>query len=603
MESVMNLLNPNSQPPLDERLLLFECPICIETFRTSPQIHYGVSSCFRCQAFFRKAHKNSKAPNFICENYNKCQGTQRWKTRRKCQKCRLDICLKMGMKPEAISNFRGERTTKQVQTCPEGTSKISNPQNNLSNPINQPPLDEGLLLFECPICKDKLRSSPKIHYGGSSCFSCKAFFRRAHKNSKEPNFKCENDNKCQGTERWKAWRKCQKCRLNICLIIGMKPEAVLTDDQKKIRFRKSSQKKSDCGGNRKNYVESETDTELSNISFDDIRMSSPSTSGYSVDIEEEPITIRSIMNMLPKSLDDQLHEEATIENQIESSTEKDQSLFDAVSHTKATTNNFNIESYKNKDFFCEQCKLQFDKKIVYDMHLNIVHNKDIKIKSELVDDKNDIPDVNAVIMETFTGLAAEPLPRLPIEPLPRLPIEPLPKLPSEPLPRLLREPLPRLPQEPLPRLPSEPLPRLSLQSVTMLPTEPLPRLPKEPLSRFPTEPILKVPSEPLPRLPTEPLTMLPTVPLPRLPTETLPRLPSEPHYATCELCGYVPTTKNKSREKQDHLARIHFKDKIYKVIPKCRPYKCPESDCLYVGKDNQSILRHFTGKHDILKKC
>ena len=437
----MNLLNPKSQPPLDERLLLFECPICIETFRTSPQIHYGVSSCFRCQAFFRKAHKNSKAPNFICKNYNKCQGTQRWKTRRKCQKCRLDICLKMGMKPEAISNFRGERTTKQVQTCPEGTSKISNPQNNLSNPINQPPLDEGLLLFECPICKDKLRSSPKIHYGGSSCFSCKAFFRRAHKNSKEPNFKCENDNKCQGTERWKAWRKCQKCRLDICLKIGMKPEAVLTDDQKKIRFCKSSQKKSDCGGNRKNYVESETDTELSNISFDDIRMSSPSTSGYSVDIEEEPITIRSIMNMLPKSLDDQLHEEATIENQIESSTEKDQSLFDAVSHTKATTNNFNIESYKNKDFFCEQCKLQFDKKIVYDMHLNIVHNKDIKIKSELVDDKNDIPDVNAVIMETFTGLAAEPLPRLPIEPIPigiqnvnGVIIETFPRLPKEPIP-------------------------------------------------------------------------------------------------------------------------------------------------------------------------
>ena len=70
----------------------------------------------------------------------------------------------------------------------------------------------------------------------------------------------------------------------------------------------------------------------------------------------------------------------------------------------------------------------------------------------------------------------------------------------------------------------------------------------------------------------------------------------------CELCGYVPTTKNKYQKKQDHLARVHFKDKIDKVVPKCRPYKCPESDCLYVGKDNQSILRHFTGKHDILRK-
>ena len=43
----------------------------------------------------------------------------------------------------------------------------------------------------------------------------------------------------------------------------------------------------------------------------------------------------------------------------------------------------------NKDFFCEQCKLQFDKKIVYDIHLKIVHKED-RIKSELADTKNDI---------------------------------------------------------------------------------------------------------------------------------------------------------------------------------------------------------------------
>ena len=98
--------------------------------------------------------------------------------------------------------------------------------------------------------------------------------------------------------------------------MGMKPEAVLTDDQKKIRFRKSSQKKSDCGGNRENHVESEADTEMSNIDFNDISMSTPSTSGYSVDINEEPITIRSIMNMLPKSPDDQLHEEPVETNNV-----------------------------------------------------------------------------------------------------------------------------------------------------------------------------------------------------------------------------------------------------------------------------------------------
>ena len=96
----------------------------------------------------------------------------------------------------------------------------------------------------------------------------------------------------------------------------MKPEAVLTDDQKTIRFRKSAQKKSDCGGNRKNYVESETDTDMSNIDFGDNSMSTPSTSGYSVDIKEEPITIRSILNMLPKSPDNQLQEEPIETNSV-----------------------------------------------------------------------------------------------------------------------------------------------------------------------------------------------------------------------------------------------------------------------------------------------
>jgi hypothetical protein len=27
----------------------------------------------------------------------------------------------------------------------------------------------------------------------------------------------------------------------------------------------------------------------------------------------------------------------------------------------------------------------------------------------------------------------------------------------------------------------------------------------------------------------------------------------------CEICGFVPYTKNKYREKQDHLAKSHFK--------------------------------------------
>ena len=36
----------------------------------------------------------------------------------------------------------------------------------------------------------------------------------------------------------------------------------------------------------------------------------------------------------------------------------------------------------NKAFYCEKCSLQFDKKIVYDIHLSFVHKINIEVKSE-----------------------------------------------------------------------------------------------------------------------------------------------------------------------------------------------------------------------------
>lgn len=71
---------------------------------------------------------------------------------------------------------------------------------------------------------------------------------------------------------------------------------------------------------------------------------------------------------------------------------------------------------------------------------------------------------------------------------------------------------------------------------------------------------------------------------------------------TCELCGFEPKTKNKYREKQDHLVMKHFKEKIDKIFPHCRPYSCPSGDCPFSGKDKQALLRHYTGKHGILER-
>ena len=36
------------------------------------------------------------------------------------------------------------------------------------------------------------------------------------------------------------------------------------------------------------------------------------------------------------------------------------------------------------DFFCSKCSLQFDNKIIYDMHLSIVHKLSVDLKEELL---------------------------------------------------------------------------------------------------------------------------------------------------------------------------------------------------------------------------
>ena len=71
---------------------------------------------------------------------------------------------------------------------------------------------------------------------------------------------------------------------------------------------------------------------------------------------------------------------------------------------------------------------------------------------------------------------------------------------------------------------------------------------------------------------------------------------------TCELCGFKPKTKNKYRERQDHLYMKHFKEEFDRMFTFRSPWNCPAGMCTYSGKDKQSVLRHFIGKHGILEK-
>ena len=78
---------------------------------------------------------------------------------------------------------------------------------------------------------------------------------------------------------------------------------------------------------------------------------------------------------------------------------------------------------------------------------------------------------------------------------------------------------------------------------------------------------------------------------------------SVPPGQSCMICGFVPSTKNKYRELQDHLVRKHFNDRVKAALPKKGPYKCPEPSCVIEGKDWQALMRHYTGsRHGVLER-
>ena len=83
---------------------------------------------------------------------------------------------------------------------------------------------------ECLICG--ANAGRHIHYGGQSCYSCKAFFRRAVIDNTYHNFKCTTKT-CSIDS--KSWRSCKWCRFQKCLASGLKPSWVLEKKERKRR--------------------------------------------------------------------------------------------------------------------------------------------------------------------------------------------------------------------------------------------------------------------------------------------------------------------------------------------------------------------------------
>ncbi|KAK7069111.1 Ligand binding domain of hormone receptors [Halocaridina rubra] len=79
----------------------------------------------------------------------------------------------------------------------------------------------------CGVCGDKAKS---MHFGGLSCDSCKAFFRRAVNNDAYLSFTCPNDGNC--VMNIISRKCCQFCRYKRCTGIGMERAWVMSEEER-----------------------------------------------------------------------------------------------------------------------------------------------------------------------------------------------------------------------------------------------------------------------------------------------------------------------------------------------------------------------------------
>ncbi|CAF0843209.1 unnamed protein product [Adineta steineri] len=84
--------------------------------------------------------------------------------------------------------------------------------------------------YQCLVCND---FSTSHHYGVRTCEGCKGFFKRTiQKNAK---YVCLSDKKCHVDKRRR--NRCQWCRFQKCLAVGMIKEVVRTNELKGRRGR------------------------------------------------------------------------------------------------------------------------------------------------------------------------------------------------------------------------------------------------------------------------------------------------------------------------------------------------------------------------------
>ncbi|XP_050186507.1 nuclear receptor ROR-gamma isoform X3 [Myiozetetes cayanensis] len=86
---------PEAALPGTAHIEVIPCKICGDK---SSGIHYGVITCEGCKGFFRRSQKSG--PSYACSRQQNCPIDRA--TRNRCQHCRLQKCLRLGMSRDAV---------------------------------------------------------------------------------------------------------------------------------------------------------------------------------------------------------------------------------------------------------------------------------------------------------------------------------------------------------------------------------------------------------------------------------------------------------------------------------------------------------------------
>ncbi|XP_051966972.1 retinoic acid receptor gamma-B [Xyrauchen texanus] len=117
-------------PPLPPRIYK-PCFVCQDK---SSGYHYGVSSCEGCKGFFRRSIQKNMV--YTCHRDKNCQINK--VTRNRCQYCRLQKCLEVGMSKEAVRNDRNKKKkdVKEEVVLPE-SYELSGELEELVNKVSK----------------------------------------------------------------------------------------------------------------------------------------------------------------------------------------------------------------------------------------------------------------------------------------------------------------------------------------------------------------------------------------------------------------------------------------------------------------------------------